>query len=131
MNKQQDKQLKVFSYGLPLICLFFAWRQYVKHGWNEWVFVFAVAAGTIVWMALFSRPRLKVLFTYWMRGVHGIGLVITTVVLTAVFFMVIIPVALCLRLAGRDFLQLRRDVAPAQSYWIAREGKPGDYTKQF
>lgn len=133
MNKvkqQEQKQLRVFGFGLPLICSFLAWRQYGKHGWNEWSIVFLIAAGVILGMALFVRPWLEWLFKYWMRAAHGIGSVITAVVLTTVYFFVMTPMAVVLRWKGKDYLRLQRK-KETDSYWITREVKPADYTQQF
>jgi hypothetical protein len=53
--------------------------------------------------------------------------------LAALFFCVLTPVGLAMRLAGRDRLRLRRDPA-APSYWIARRpaaGRPTAMTRQY
>lgn len=55
------------------------------------------------------------------------------VLVAVVFFGLLTPLALVLRLFGRDRLQLRLDRA-APSYWIARtasEGRQTAMTKQF
>jgi hypothetical protein len=61
-----------------------------------------------------------------------IGWVITQLVLLLMFLLVITPVALLLRLRGRDILQLKRP--PEQvSLWQQRSERtePGRYLKQF
>ena len=131
MDKQQEKQLRVFGYGLPVICLFLAWRQYAKQGAvNGWCAGLVMAAIVVIGMALFAKPWLKVLFNYWMKVAHGIGLVVTTLILTAVFFIVFTPIALVLRIMGKDLLQLR-DKNKKGSYWLKREAKLTDYSRQF
>ena len=130
MDKQQAKQLKVFGYGLPLICLFLAWRQYAKHGWNDLGIGFIIAAVVVLGMALFVKPWLEVLFKYWMKGAHFIGAVVTTAILAVLFFAVFTPVGLILRIVGKDFLRLRCK-GKMDSYWIKREAKLTNYTQQF
>jgi hypothetical protein len=129
-NKQEQKQLLVFGYGLPLICLFLAWRQYAKHGLTGWVQAFLIAAVVVVLMALFARPWLKVVFKYWMKAAHAIGTVLTTVILTVFFFGVITPTSLILRLLGKDFMNLRLK-GQIDSYWIKRGNQHTDYRHQF
>ena len=130
MNKQQEKQLRVFGFGLPLFCLFFAWRQYVKHGGNGWAIGFLLAAVVVLGMALFARPWLEILFKYWMKGAHVIGTVITTGILTVLFFAVFTPMSLVLKIIGKDFLR-RQGKGKIDSYWIKREVRLKNYTQQF
>ncbi len=131
MDKQQEKQLTVFGYGLPLICAFFSWRQYVAHGWNAGAIGFAVTALIVLGLVLFVRPWLQVLFKYWMKGAHFIGAVFTAVVLTLLYFLVFTPVSLVLRLRKKDFLRLQYQKG-TDSYWIKREAhQPGNYGQQY
>lgn len=54
------------------------------------------------------------------RGSGGRGVpAVLSVLLAILFFLVIAPIGLLLRLFGRDVLRLRRDPAAA-SYWIPR-----------
>lgn len=129
-KNQEQKQLMVFGYGLPFICLFFAWRQYAKHGLNIWAEGLIVIGAVVLLMTLFARPWLKILFKYWMMGVMMIGVVVTTVILSAFFFLIITPVSLFLRMKGKDYMAMRRNTGAA-TYWIKREIKQEDYTQQF
>jgi len=130
MKKQEEKQLLVFGYGLPLICLFLAWRQYAKHGFNGWAEAFIITAAVVLILTLFVRAWLKVLFKYWMKAAQAIGTVITTLILAAFFFCVITPVSIILRLMGKDFMNVHSK-SQNDSYWIKREIKPKDYQQQF
>jgi hypothetical protein len=49
-----------------------------------------------------------------------LGRIVNPVVLTVLFFVVVTPYALVLRLAGRDALRLRPEPG-RDSYWIARD----------
>ena len=130
MKKQEDKQLKVFSYGLPLICFLLSWRQYAKHGLTMWVEGFIVVGIIVLMMALFAKTGIKVLFKYWMKVTGLIGKLVTTCILTVFFFCVMTPVGIILRLMGKDFMGLRSK-SSHDSYWIKREEKEEDYTQQF
>ena len=130
MDKQQEKQFNVFAYGLPLICLFLAWRQYAKYGWHGGAIGFTVAAVIVFVMAFCARPQLRIVFKYWMKGAQMIGAVFTTVILTAIFFAVFTPAGIILRIMGKDFLRLRSR-GKMDSYWIKREANLTEYTQQF
>lgn len=57
-----------------------------------------------------------------------IGLVVSTVVMLAVYYVVITPVAVLFRIIGRDALHRKFDPAAA-TYWIRRQ--PPENTKRY
>ncbi len=65
----------------------------------------------------------------WMALGHLLGRIVSPIVLGAIFFLVITPVALVGRWRGRDELRLRRR-AGATSHWIDRE-RPGPQPESF
>lgn len=67
----------------------------------------------------------------WMRAGRPAGWVVSRVLLAAVFYGVITPIGLMLRLGGRDLLGLRLDRG-ASSYWRVRgPGEGGRYFRQW
>ena len=90
-----------------------------------------IAAGLIlVLLAGLVRPRLiRPLYRFAMTGSFYVGQVMGRVLLAVVFLFVLTPLALLLRLAGKDLLRLRRDPR-AETYW--RAGKwIDDFDRQF
>ena len=76
-------------------------------------------------------PRaLRPLNEGWQRLGRLLGLVVSPIVLSVIFFALVTPLAVILRLIGRDELILRR--RPTSSYWIERNPRslPGDSFKQ-
>jgi hypothetical protein len=70
-------------------------------------------------------------FIGWMVAAYPIGWVLGHVMLGVVFFLVLTPIALVLRAAGRDPLQRRFDTASA-SYWQERAASDRSrYFRQF
>ena len=66
----------------------------------------------------------------WMGFVYVIGSIIGYVALSAVFFLVVTPMAMLGRLLGRDPLQLRGRAAP--SYWHPlKSGRPHNPERPF
>ena len=61
----------------------------------------------------------KPLYYAWMTMAVALGYVMTRVLLTIFFFLVLTPVALVFRLIGRDALHRKLDRS-AQSYWIEK-----------
>ena len=81
-----------------------------------------------------ALPRaLKQVYLAWMSVAVVLGFVMSKVILTLFFFLVMMPVGLFARLFGKDFLGLKLDRS-ARSYWIPREKKvksAADYERQF
>jgi hypothetical protein len=65
---------------------------------------------------------LKYIYIGWMAMAFALGFIVSHVILTLFFFLVITPVGLVARLLGKDFLRLRLD-RNAPSYWIPRESR--------
>ena len=79
-------------------------------------------------------PRvLKWIYVTWMSVALVLGFIMAHVILTLFFFLVVMPIGLVARVAGKDFLSLKLD-SSAKSYWICRgqEAKTAaDYERQF
>ncbi|MCE5270112.1 SxtJ family membrane protein, partial [bacterium] len=61
----------------------------------------------------------------WMKLAHALGWFNTRLLLILVFYLVLTPVGLLMRLFGKRPLSLGWD-KDAPSYWIEREKKPFD-----
>jgi hypothetical protein len=79
-------------------------------------------------------PRaLRLVYIPWMSLALALGFVVSHVILTLFFFLVITPVGLLARLLGKDFLRLKLD-RQASSYWLPCRKTPeskADYERQF
>lgn len=88
------------------------------------------AAGIALAFALVAtvRPALLAgLNRVWTRFGHLLGRLVRPIALGIVFYGVMTPLGLAMRVAGKDPLRLKRD-GGADSYWIPREppGPPPD-----
>ncbi len=98
-------------------------------------FPYALGPGlALVALGLVLPRILKPLYIPWMVLAIILGFVVSNVLLTAFFFVVITPIGLAARLLRRDFLRLKLD-PNAQTYWIRRESQapksPSEYEQQF
>ena len=86
-----------------------------------------VVAGTVLGtiavvlgaLGILAPPALKPVFVAWMVAVFPIGWVVSRVVLLLLFFGIVTPVGVVLRLTGRDVLHLRRQRG-STSYWMPK-----------
>jgi len=98
-------------------------------------FLWLLASGVaLVVLGLVLPKALKQVYIVWMALALLLGLVISKVILTLLFVLVITPVGLAARCLGKDFLRLRLD-RQATTYWLPRESgpqkPPEDYERQF
>jgi uncharacterized membrane protein len=115
----EKKQQLVFGYGLPIICAFFSWRQYVLHDGFTPLSIILISVGIFVFiLTLFNAPLLKFIFNYWMKAAKIIGSILTMLILTVVYSLIITPIAFCLRISGKDYMK-RKWNKDAPTYWIA------------
>lgn len=92
----------------------------------------AVAALFLV-LALFAPNVLAPLNRVWFKFGLLLHRIISPVIMALLFYLVITPTGLVMRLFRRDILRLRYD-ADADSYWIAREpadSETSSYKNQF
>ncbi|MCX6875044.1 MAG: SxtJ family membrane protein [Verrucomicrobia bacterium] len=66
-------------------------------------------------------PRiLRWIYVGWITLAMLLGAVVSTVLLTLLFFLVVTPMGLAARLAGKDFLSRKLEPGAA-SYWLVRD----------
>ena len=82
-----------------------------------------VAAGAL------APSLLRTPYRIWMAVALALGWVVSRTVLVALFALVLTPIALLARLAGKRFLEVRPDPS-AQSYWVPHE-QPSRYDKMY
>jgi len=117
-----------FTVGLVILGLgcFFLWRQRGA-GWP------LISIGTILVFAASLVPSiLKWVHGPWMTIALALGWIVTRILLTLVFFLVVTPIGLLQRLIGKRLIEVgfKNDVA---SYWQLRADRPvpADYERQF
>ncbi len=97
------------------------WRGVLPGGWYGLV----VGGVALLILLLFIHPG-------WFRGYYRVGMRVSRaggrllgrVLLTLVFFGMVVPLGWVLRLAGKDFLRLRRPPAGESCWRPARRGGP-------
>jgi saxitoxin biosynthesis operon SxtJ-like protein len=123
------------GFGLLALCAWNGWMVF-RHGLGEWRE--AVAFGLLglgALSALFSLvfPRANApLFVGLSVAAFPLGFVLSYVIMATLFYVVIAPVGLCMRMFGMDPMD-RRFLPDAPTYW--QDARPprakADYFKQF
>lgn len=126
------KELRVFSLlliGFGAIVAAVLYRRFESH--TPAVVAFSVA-GAVGLVGLAVPLLVRPVYVVWMGLAFPIGWTVSHVMMLAVFFLVLTPVGLVMRLCGRDPMQRRFD-GEAKSYWLPRPSR-GDlksYFRQF
>ncbi len=94
---------------------------------------FLSIAATFLVLGLSLPQLLKPIYKIWMTLAALMGWFMTRVILSVLFYLVVMPIGLIARLSGKQFLDLKMDKSRA-SYWNYREPRESDasdYEKQF
>jgi hypothetical protein len=89
--------------------------------------------GFLILSGLMAPRALKYIYIVWMSLAFVLGYVVSTILLTLFYFLVITPIGLMARCLGKDLLSLKLN-RTASSYWLPHERKhksPSDYERQF
>jgi hypothetical protein len=119
--------------GFPIIAsvflLFFRWKSGSWAEWPLWLAGIGAAAGALFWLV----PQIaKPAYFLWYLVACTIGLVVSNIIIMIVFYGVVTPIGLLLRLFGRDAMQ-RKFEPKATTYWLDAEkaSDPQQYFRQF
>ena len=118
LARPTDRKLREFAAAAAIMCAVFAfWNGY--QGNLAWMMALAVLAIAVTIIGI-RRPRLLApLFTIAMLATFPIAWAVSWLVLAVLFYGVVTPLGLLLRLLRRD--PLKRTIAPNQdSYWEAK-----------
>ena len=132
MLRLSDKPLEWAKFTLVIAILLTVATWYVSHAYSLfklYPILLSVIILTVVIVA-FLKPRLfNPFYCMGMKVSYSIGQVISRVMLVLFFLIVLTPIALILRLLGKEVLSLRFR-SGKESYW--RESKPDhDFDRMF
>ena len=84
----------------------------------NWTYVFLVTALIFLLVTLVKSDALLPLNKLWMRFGFLLGMIVSPIVLGIIFFGLFTPIAMLMRLNGRDALRVK--VTQKESHWILR-----------
>ena len=106
------------SFGI-LFCIVFLliaiWPLISYSSVRYWALVLSV---TFLILGIINSKLLSPLKVYWIKLGEILGKVIAPLVMSLVFFIILTPIGLILRLFGKDLLKLKKN--KKSSYWLSR-----------
>jgi len=126
-----DKR-KLKSFGILTGSIFLAvaaWPAVSRHGTLRlWL---AIPSGALFLLGLVAPGVLRRPFDLWMRLAQALGWINTRILLTLVFYLVITPAALAMRLLRFDPMN-RVFLPDSASYGVRKEARPASHMdRQF
>ena len=112
---------------LALLGCWFWWR-------GKTHFPYFLVPGVLLLLGALIPRALKFVYIGWMSLAFILGFAVSATLLTLLFYLIVTPIGLISRLAGRDFLNRKFD-RNAATYWIKRDrsssGQTRNYEQQF
>jgi len=123
------KQSSEKSFGALLFIVFILialWPLLSGETIKVWALVLSIIFLAITFL---KRDLLKPLNKIWIKFGELLGKIIAPIVMALIFFFVLTPISIVVRLFGKDLLKLK--ISKENSYWIKREKNINSMDKQF
>lgn len=120
------------SFGFFFTFVFAVAATYFFYSVNmTWAYAFIAASATFFIITWVKDDALLPLNKLWMRFGLLLGMIVSPIVLGIIFFGMFAPIALLMRLSGRDELRLR--FKKKATHWISRTDpiKSESFKNQF
>ena len=115
-----------FTFIFAVVATYFYYSAIVS-----WTYIFVATALLFLLITLIKSDALLPLNKLWMRFGILLGMIVSPIVLGIIFFGILTPIAMLMRLSGRDELRLK--YTQKASYWISRSEliKSESFKNQF
>jgi hypothetical protein len=133
MEKLNTDRKSLRKFGITMATVFIVLTLFilVRHKLNPWPS--AIIAVVFLGLGFCAPPFLRPVYIFWMRLAHALGYVNTRLILFILYYLILTPVGLAMRLFSGDPLD-REFSKGAPTYWRQVEKKlfnPADYERQF
>ncbi len=133
-REQKTSSDRAFGLSVGLVLLAIAgirsWLDHVPYALNATI----AGIGISLTVLGIAAPRLLTSLNRWWAKLSSlIAALVNPIVMLLMFGLIFLPVAIVMRIAGRDTLRRKRD-ANAQSYWVVRDPpgpRPEGMVNQF
>ena len=129
--KTGKKDIRSFGVTIGIILLIVAGFLFYKEKESFQLFIYI--AGSFISLGFLVPIILKPIYLVWMIFAVILGWFMTRIILSLLFYLVVTPIGLVLRLLGKDLLELKKQEVQG-SYWNLRDSRKEqnqNYEKQF
>ena len=117
------------SFGLVFFIVFLLisiWPLFGGQSLRIWSLVVSLI---FLFLGLLNSKLLSQLNLIWTKFGNFLAKIIAPIIMGVIYFLVLTPIGLLMRLGGKDLLKLK--FSKNKSYWIKRKNNIGTMKKQF
>ena len=127
-NSIKVKSKDNITFGILFFIFFLIFGLYPLKS-DEAIRVWSVVLSLVLLIITIIKPNLFTFFNkFWIKFGILLGKIISPIVMGLVFFFVVTPIGILVRVLKKDVMGLKRG---ANTYWINREDKLQSMKKQF
>ena len=118
------------SFGILFFIVFLILSLWPLKSGNNLNLYFLITSGIFLILGALNSKLLSPLNKTWIKFGEILGLIIAPIVMGLVYFVILTPVSLIVRLFGKDLLGLKF-IKENETYWIKRKKNLTSMDKQF
>ena len=117
------------SFGLLFFIVFLGIGLWPLKNNNDPNYILLALSSIFLILGIINSKLLNPLNKVWVKFGEILGMIIAPIVMGLVYFIILTPISLLVRLSGKDLLKLKKN--KNSTYWIKREKNIGNMDKQF
>ena len=118
------------SFGLLFFVVFLIIGLWPLKNGESLNFYFIIASVVFLILGLVNSKLLSPLNKSWIKLGEILGIIIAPIVMALVYFAILTPISIIVRVFGKDLLGLKF-LKEKETYWIKRKKNLGSMKKQF
>ena len=118
------------SFGILFFIVFLIFGVWPLKNSENLNYYFIIFSGIFLLLGLLNSKLLSPLNKIWIKFGEILGIIIAPIIMALVYFVILTPVSLVVRVFGKDILGLKF-INKQQTYWINRKKNMGSMRKQF
>ena len=118
------------SFGILFFIVFLIFGVWPLKNGENLNYYFIIFSGIFLLLGLLNSKLLSPLNKIWIKFGEILGIIIAPIIMALVYFVILTPVSLVVRVFGKDLLGLKF-TNKQQTYWINRKKNMGSMRKQF
>ena len=118
------------SFGLLFFVVFLIIGLWPLKNGESFNYYFIIASVVFLILGLLNSKLLSPLNKSWIKLGEILGIIIAPIVMALVYFAILTPISIIVRVFGKDLLGLKF-LKEKETYWIKRKKSLGSMKKQF
>ena len=130
MNKEKIKMSSNKSFGIVFFVFFLILSLYPLLNKEKLNLLFLIFSITFLILGILNSKILTPLNKVWFKFGIILGKIISPIIMGIIFFLVVTPIGLLMKILGKDLLKLKYNKKD-NTYWIEKNGPKSKMKNQF